>query len=352
MRIPAALLATLLLGFPVRAETPVFKVLEKGRTPSFAQSGSRRQDLSGAVCVDGRAYLAYDGGANSEDPDIRIAPLAGLEKGSVTLRRVIRQKDLEGITFHAGQFHIISSLSQTDEDTEAYRLLTSFSLDPTGRFVRNERSVVIRDLLLEALKSLPDDRWFSRVAATFGVKGGLNAEGLSWVPDQPDTLVVGLRSPLWGEQFGDPTFGKAFALTKGKAILAFVERPFADRPSVRLETLDLGGQGIRDIQYIPELSAYMLIGGPVDRAAGFSLWLYHPQGRLKRIRIPEFEGLCRPEAIMPIPGRHELYLFSEEGGAFCEPPAYTYLRLSYIEPSQPIVVPNESRPSSHRIRKP
>ena len=325
----ATLGALLLIGMGAQAGLPVFRVLEKGKTPSFSKSGPRRQDLSAAVCVDGRAYLAYDGGMNSEHPEIRVAALSGIQKESIPLNRVVGQKDLEGMTFHGGRFYVISSLSQADEDTEAFRLLTEFSLDPTGRFVRNERSVVIRDLVLESLKSLPDERWYSRVAATFGVKGGLNAEGISWVPEQPETLVIGLRSPLWGESFGDPTFGRTFALDRGKAILAFVTRPFSDRPTVRLETLDLGGKGVRDVQYIPELGGYLVIGGPVDKSTGFSLWLYRGTGNPERIPIPEFDGLCRPEAIMAVPGRPEIYIFSEEGGAFCEAPAYTYVRLGY-----------------------
>ncbi|MBK9795016.1 MAG: hypothetical protein IPP58_00705 [Holophagaceae bacterium] len=308
---------------------PTFRVIEKGKTPSYSKSGPRRQDLSAAVCVDGRAYLAYDGGPNSEHPEIRVATLDGITQEGTVLNRVVGQKDLEGMTFHAGQFYLLSGLSQADEDTEAYRLLTSFTLDPTGRFVRQERSVVIRDLLLEALKSIPDDRWYSRVAATFGVKGGLCAEGISWVPNQPETLVIGLRSPLYGPAFGDPTFGKAFALDRGKALLAFLGNPFSDKPQVRLQLIDLGGQGIRDIQYIPEFGAYLVLGGPVDKAPAFSLWLCKPTGETERIHLPEFKGLCRPEAIMQVPGKNEIYIFSEEGGAFCESPAYTYLRLGF-----------------------
>ncbi|MBK8791893.1 MAG: hypothetical protein IPN59_01850 [Holophaga sp.] len=319
----------LVAGVHVEGKAPVFKVLGKGTTPAQSKSGPRRQDLSAAVCVEGRAFLAYDGGVNSEQPEIRVAPLAGIEKESVLLKRVVGQRDLEGMTFRGGQFYVISSLSQADEDTEAFRLLTEFSLDPTGRFVRNERSVVIRDLMLDTLRTLPDERWFSRVAATFGVKGGLNAEGLSWVPDQPETLLVGLRSPLWGEAFGDPTFGKAFALNRGQAILAFITRPFSDRPTVRLETLDLGGHGVRDIQYLPDLKGYLILGGPVDKAAGYSLWFYAGAGQPERIRLEAFEGLCRPEAIMPVPGRPEVYLFSEEGGYNCDAPPYTYLHLEY-----------------------
>jgi len=319
----------LVLWDPLWSTAPTFRVIEKGKTPSFSKTGARRQDLSGAVCVDGRAYLAYDGGVNSEHPEIRVTPLDRITQAGTVLNRVVGQKDLEGITFHDGQFFVMSGLSQADEDTESYRLLTAFALDPTGRIVRHERSVVIRDLLLEALRALPDDRWYSRVAATFGVKGGLSTEGLSWVPGQPETLVIGLRSPLYGSAFGDPTFGKAFALDRGKALLAFVIKPFSDRPRVRLLPIDLGGQGIRDIQYIPEFGAYLVIGGPVDKAPDFSLWLCRLNGETERIHLPEFKGLCRPEAIMPVPGRNEIYLFSEEGGAFCESPEYTYLRLGF-----------------------
>ncbi len=329
------LLIAMTMGAYLLGAVHTFRVLEKGKTPSFSKTGPRRQDLSGAVCVDGRAYLAYDGGANSEHPEIRVTPLDRISQPGALLSRVVGQKDLEGITFHDGQFFALSGLSQADEDTESYRMLTSFTLDPTGRFVRHERSVVIRDLLLEALKELPDDRWYSRVAATFGVKGGLSAEGISWVPDQPETLVIGLRSPLYGAMFGDPTFGKTFALDRGKALLAFVSRPFSDRPKVRLQPVDLGGQGIRDIQFIPEFGAYLVIGGPVDKAPDFSLWLCRVTGETERIHLPELKGLCRPEAIMPVPGRNEIYLFSEEGGAYCESPEYTYLRLGFSVPGQP-----------------
>jgi len=334
-RITPLLVILMLLGSSLRSAVPVFHVLEMGKTPSFSKSGPRRQDLSGAVCVDGRAYLAYDGGVNSEHPEIRVAPLDRITREGHVLNRVVGQKDLEAITFHDGQFFVLSGLSQADEDTESYRLLTAFALDSTGRFVRHERSVVIRDLLLEALRELPDDRWYSRVAATFGVKGGLSAEGLSWVPSQPETLVIGLRSPLYGSAFGDPTFGKTFALDRGKALLAFVTRPFSDHPKVRLQPIDLGGQGIRDIQFIPEFGAYLVIGGPVDKAPDFSLWLCHLDGQTEKIHLPAFKGLCRPEAIMPVPGRNELYIFSEEGGAFCEAPEYTYLRLGFSTTDHP-----------------
>jgi hypothetical protein len=105
-----------------------------------------------------------------------------------------------------------------------------------------------------------------------------------------------------------------------------------------MQPIDLEGHGIRDIQYVPALGAYLVIGGPVDKAAGYSLWLCSLKGKTERIWFPEFEGLCRPEAVMPVPGTNEVYLFSEEGGALCEAPAYTYLRLAFSvgEPPRPL----------------
>lgn len=326
--VPALLLALHLAAAP---PPPTFTVLSRGRTPSLApEDGPRRQDLSGAVCVEGKAYLAYDGGPNSEAPEIRVASLERLAAPAKVLRRVVGQRDLEAITYAHGRFYVISSLSQADEDTEAFRLLTEFQLDPSGRFVRNERSVVVRDALLDALRGLPEDAWFSRVAATFGVRGGLNAEGLSYDPRDPETLVVGLRSPLWGPAFGDPTFGKGFALDRGQALAAFITRPFSDRPQVILEPLDLGGHGIRDLAWVPDLDGYLVLGGPVDRAAGFSLWLWRRGHAPLRLNPPEFDRLCRPEAVMPVPGRREIFLFSEEGGPFCEAPSVTFLHFAFV----------------------
>lgn len=316
---------------PPAPPSPAFELLEKGRTPSYSKEGPRRQDLSGAICVEGKAYLAYDGGPGSSHPEIRVAPLDRIQEPGKVLSRVVGQRDLEAITFFQGRFYVVSSQDQVDEDTEAFRLLTEFQLDPSGRFVRNERSVVIRDLLLDSLRTFPDEAWFTRVAATFGVRGGLNIEGLSFDPKDPETLLLGLRSPLWGPAFGDPTFGKTYGLDRGQAIVAWVSRPFSSRPLVKLEPLDLGGHGIRDIAFVPALDAYLVIGGPVDRGRRYSLWLWSRGQAPRRLQVPAFELLCRPEALMPVPGKREVYIFSEEGGLFCEAPECTYIRLS-IQP--------------------
>jgi len=324
--LPSLLLCALLDAAP--APAPSFHLLEQGRTPSFSKEGPRRQDLSGAVAAEGKAFLVYDGGPGSAQPEIRVTPLDRLQEPGKVLPRVVGQRDLEAITFVQGRFYIVSSQDQVDEDTEAFRLLTEFQLDPSGRFVRNERSVVIRDLLLDALRTLPDEAWFTRVAATFGVRGGLNIEGLSHDPEEPETLLLGLRSPLWGPTFGDPTFGRGFGLDRGHALVAWISRPFSPRPQVRLESLDLGGQGIRDLAWVPALGGYLVIGGPVDKGRSFGLWLWVRGQAPRRLQAPGFDQLCRPEAVMPIPGKAEVCIFSEEGGPLCESPAVTYIRLA------------------------
>ena len=138
--------------------------------------------------------------------------------------------------------------------------------------------------------------------------GGLNVEGLEASADGR-RLWVGLRSPL----------------LDGRAILACIENPSGifeagETPHVatRLETLDLGGQGIRGMSYVPSLGGYLLVSGPVGSAEeAFRLWFWRgdADAAVRRVRLPDVPGIEHAEGICPavLHGRPCLVIVSDDG---------------------------------------
>ncbi len=138
--------------------------------------------------------------------------------------------------------------------------------------------------------------------------GGLNVEGLETSADGR-RLWVGLRSPL----------------LDGRAILACIENPSgifdadeAPRIAARLETLDLGGQGIRGMSYVPSLGGYLLVSGPTGSAdEAFRLWFWRgdADASVQRVRLPDVAGIEHAEGICPavLDGRPCLVIVSDDG---------------------------------------
>jgi hypothetical protein len=138
--------------------------------------------------------------------------------------------------------------------------------------------------------------------------GGLNIEALEISPDQ-QRLLIGFRSPL----------------LDNRAIIASVENPSAifeagasPRISPTLETLDLGGNGIRGMSYVTALGGYLVVSGPVAREqVHFQLWFW--SGRrgepARRVTVPGLPGFEHAEGVSPalIDGRQRIIIVSDDG---------------------------------------
>jgi len=214
--------------------------------------------------------------------------------------------DLEGIALDRdGHVYAVTSHSRDgdgDEKASRERLL---------RFrIEGERAVApkVSNALKPALLAA-----HSVLAAAAGIRdvkagGGLNIEALDLSPDS-QRLLIGFRSPLPGK----------------RALVACVENPAAifesgeaPRISARLETLDLGGNGIRGMSWFPGLDGYLVIGGPVAReSVQFQLWFWsgRPGAPACRVTIPGLPGLERAEGICPavINGRQQVVVVSDDG---------------------------------------
>lgn len=231
--------------------------------------------------------------------------------------------DLEGITLdRSGHVYAITSHSRDgdgDEKASRERLLR-FRIEG-DRAVAPEVSSAPKPALLAAHPVLAAAAKIRDVKAG----GGLNIEALDLSPDS-QRLLIGFRSPLLGNQ----------------AIVACIENPAAifetgevPRISARLETLDLGGNGIRGMSWFPCLDGYLVIGGPVAREpVQFQLWFWsgRPGAPTRPVMIPGLPGLERAEGICPavIDGRQRIVVVSDDGNR----KEGRFARFLLLEPGQ------------------
>lgn len=212
--------------------------------------------------------------------------------------------DLEGLACDpSGRVYAITSLSRTGEGKEkkARDKLVRFRVEG-NRVVEREIADGLKTALIKAHPVL------AQAAEVRDVKGagGLNIEALEWAADG-DALLVGFRSPL----------------LEGRAVIARVRRPdvlFAggSLPRIDLLTLDLDGNGLRGLAWVPALAGYLAIAGPVAREqVPFRLWFWNgqPGASARRVTVPGLDGFEHAEGIGParIGDRDCLVLVSDDG---------------------------------------
>lgn len=120
-------------------------------------------------------------------------------------------------------------------------------------------------------------------------------------------------------------FGFRAPLVDNKALVVALENPTAlfdgnTAPQIgEVTLLDLGGDGIRGMAWLPKINGY-LIAGRMDSSAGkgpFRLWFWSgdPQAKPRAVSIDSLRSLRRPEGIAPvvINGQERILLVSDEG---------------------------------------
>lgn len=217
-----------------------------------------------------------------------------------------RLDDLEGVALdRSGYVYAITSHSRNSAgDAEPSReKLVRFRV--AGDRVIEPRMVVGLKRALIAAHPLLAAAAEIRAVKT---QGGLNIEALEMSPDQR-RLLLGLRSPLLDQ----------------RAIIAVIENPAAifdagEQPQLAasLRTLDLGGNGIRGMSYVPALRGYLVIGGPVARErVQFDLWFWNGDegDAARRVIVPGLPGFEHAEGVNPalIDGQQRIILVSDDG---------------------------------------
>ncbi len=238
------------------------------------------------------------------DGSVSSAPLSpGLLEAGDDFRKL---DDLEGLALdRAGYIYALTSHSRSGDGDEKK------SRDKLVRF-RLEDDRVVSPMVAKGLKHALQATHpvLARAAEIRDVKngGGLNIEALEISPDQ-QRLLIGFRSPLLDD----------------RAVIACVENPSAifeagepPRIAVKLETLDLGGNGIRGMSHIPSLGGYIVIGGPVARGeVHFQLWFWNgqPGEPAHRITAPGLQGFEHAEGVSPalIDSQQRIMIVSDDG---------------------------------------
>jgi hypothetical protein len=214
--------------------------------------------------------------------------------------------DLEGLTADSLGYLYAATSHSRDEDGDEKKSrgkLVRFQIE--GDRVRSP--VVVTGLKLALTAAHPV---LAAAAQIEDVKsdGGLNIEALEITPDQ-QRLLVGFRSPLVG----------------GAAIIASIDNPSAifeagevPHVSASLQTLALGGQGIRGMSYIASLAGYLIISGPAslaDDAFGLWFWSGQPHSPARRVTVPGLQHFERAEGVSAaeIDGLAWIVIVSDDG---------------------------------------
>lgn len=252
-----------------------------------------------------------DGGIASVPPDRGTDDVLG------------KLDDLEGLTLDAaGNIYAITSHSRTGDGEEKQ------SRNKLVRF-RIEGDQVVAPAIAMDLKSrlAAVHPLLAAAAAVMDVKaaGGLNIEAIEIAPDTQH-LLIGFRSPLLDR----------------RAIVTRIENPAAmfaagepPRISSVLETLGLGGHGIRGMSWVPALGGYLVISGPVAREPmQFGLWFW--SGRhgdaARRADVPGLPGFEHAEGVTPalLDGQQRIVIVSDDGSR----KEGRYARYLLLDPAQ------------------
>lgn len=291
-----------------------------------------RNDVSGATFLpdSGRLLIVDDGGDNPPDPmPLYMVELrANLRLTPVMTELAERHRKLEGAAFDGAYAYVTGTLDGQFDD-EAFHAVSRFRV--LGDDVADLATLRPRDTLLAALQAAGPPDWFERIRDLPGKSGGLNVEGLSAGPTRGE-LLFGLRSPHLGPEFPMNT-RSGLAIVIRTSVASFHETDL--RPIV--QTLDLGGLGIRSLEYSPTARGYFVVAGPVETLPPpehapphFELYFWRGAGpETVRIPIEAFGRLCRPEGLaeVAVNGRKFLMIVSEESGLACEdpPPPFNYI---------------------------
>jgi hypothetical protein len=230
--------------------------------------------------------------------------------------------DLEALALDAaGHVYATTSHSRagSGESKKARDKLVRFRVDGE----RMAAPSLVRELKPALVAAHPA---LAAAAAVRDVKaaGGLNIEGLEVTAD--GRLLLGFRSPL----------------VDGRAVVACVDNPDAmfdagAPPAIApaLVTLDLDGDGIRGMAWIPVLAGYLLISGPVARRPlPFRLWWWsgHAEDRPHCLRVGDRHGFEHAEGVTPamVGGRACVVIVSDDGDRTAGQPAHYLL----LDPAQ------------------
>jgi len=231
---------------------------------------------------------------------VNLAPLLGIASG--------KEMDIEGATQIGDTSYWITShgANASGEPAPSRQILFAMRVEITDGLV--SYSVVgspYRKLLNDLIDAPTLAEFDFRAASKRPPKepGALNIEGLCSLNGQ---LLIGFRNPVRD--------GKALLLPLTN-VPALVGR--SDEQNVAAEfgepiSLDLGGRGIRSIEYDAEQSVFWIVAGRFDGERDFALYRWKGAGHAPRNMDVEF-GKWNPEALTIWPNQGAFQILSDDG---------------------------------------
>lgn len=205
-----------------------------------------------------------------------------------------------------------------DAGIDRFHTLSRFKLGPGG--LTDVATISPRAAIMDGLKTF-DGALFDRTKDLDGKTGGLNIEGISATPKSGE-ILIGLRSPHAGASFPEKT-------RSAEAILITVDVSTFSAGDLRprVQKVDLGGLGVRSIEYSKTAQGYFIFAGIIEAGADYDFSFWRGPGSAP-LRVPseEFKSLCRPEAVteLELEGKPYLFVGSEDSGALCDGRRFNY----------------------------
>jgi hypothetical protein len=261
---------------------------------AVAVSLSGACDGSAAVDVDGTRILV----GNDEDNVLRVydvtsggAPTATFDLSSLlALPEPTAEADIEGAAAIGDTVLWITSHSSGQAGRprpNRYRLFATL-LD---RSATQPVTTLVGAAVGNLLDAMAADSSLARLLAGRSrgsdVRGAVNIEGLAFAAD--GTLLIGFRTPLVG----------------GRALIVPLRRPLSvlrgTAPSFGAPVLlDLGGRGIRGIEWSEREGAFYVVAGALDGADTFAVfrWRGPPAAAGARVPMSRTPANLQPEALV------------------------------------------------------
>jgi hypothetical protein len=254
-----------------------------------------------------------------------------LRDGHIECRPVERETDdalgklddLEGLALDAqGYIYAITSHSRTSDgdDKKSRNKLVRFRVEGD----RIVAPAVVTDLKSRLTAAHPI---LAAAATVMDVKagGGLNIEAIDITPDSQQ-LLIGLRSPL---------LDRRAIIVRVENRDAMFDVGEAPRVAPVLDTLNLGGHGIRGLSWVAALNGYLVVSGPVAREhVQFRLWFWSGQNdaSARPVEVPGLPGFEHAEGVTPalIDGQQRIVIVSDDGSREEGRPA----RYLLLDPTQ------------------
>jgi hypothetical protein len=278
-------------------------------------------DASAAIAVGDSDYFIV---ANDEDNILRVyqAKKSGKPSQEIDLNHYFenntkkKEVDIEGAALLDGVVYWITSHGRNKDGELKLQRRHFFGtkIAVQGKNTSVEQSGISYGNLLQDLRDSLEDKELKKYFESIDLdkhltpeeKDGINIEGLCTTPNKD--LLIGFRNPI----------------PDGKALLIPLKNPVElvrqENSSARFGEsikLDLGGLGIRSIEYWEKYKTYIICAGAFDDSSNFCLyqWSGNSAENPEMIKGIVFPQNFRPESVLFYPNQDDrLHILSDDGG--------------------------------------